>query len=131
MPAALVVVACLFIFGGVSCAIEMIATLARGGLSINLGVVNLFIGLGLLRRNPRSRSWALVFTWIGLVGAVILGLIVLFGPAPDLRLFGRTVGPAPKPLAIIMMLGWALFQLWQYWVLTRPDVQDLFRKVPA
>jgi hypothetical protein len=127
IPASLKVVAALFILSGISSLLEIIVSLLHGHISINFGVLGLFIGAGLLRLSPTWRTWALVFTWIALVGAPLVGLIFLIVPGPlDFNLFGQPVGHAPKAAGVAVAVVVFLVALWQYRVLTRPDVRALF-----
>jgi hypothetical protein len=53
-PLALKIVAYLSIFYGISSIIDIISSLLTNRVSFNLGVIELFIGLGLLRG---SKTW--------------------------------------------------------------------------
>jgi hypothetical protein len=131
IPTSLKVVAALFILSGISSLIEIIVSLLHGHISINFGVLGLFIGAGLLRLNPTWRTWALVFTWIALVGAPLVGLIFLIVPGSlDFELFGQPVGHAPKAAGVAVAVVVFLVALWQSRVLTRPGVRALFRPPP-
>ena len=124
---ALKVVAVLFILSGISSLIGVIVALTQSRLSINFGVLGLFIGPGLLRLSPAWRTWALVFTWLALVGAPLGVLLFLATPGSlDFKLFGQTVGQLSKTVAVGLAAVTFLIALWQYWVLTRPDVRELF-----
>lgn len=128
IPTSLKVVAALFIVSGISSVIEIIVSLLDGRLSFNFGVLGLFIGAGLRRLNPTWRIWALVFTWFALVGTPLIGLIFLIIPGPlDFTLFGLKVGHAPKAAGVVAAVVFFLIAVWQYRVLTRPDVRALFR----
>ena len=132
IPTSLKVVAALFILSGMSSLIEIVVSLSHGHISINLGVLGLFIGAGLLRLSPTWRTWALVFTWIALVGAPLVGLIFLIVPGPvDVELFGQPVGQAPKAAGVAVAGVVFLVAVWQDRVLTRPEVRALFRPPTA
>jgi len=123
------VVAGLFILSGISALVEIIVSLIHGHVSINLGVVAVLIGPGLLRLSKTWRRWALVFTWIVLIVAPLGAALFLGAPSSlDFKLFGRKVGEAPEGLAIGLAVVTFLLALWQYRVLTRPDVRVLFRR---
>jgi hypothetical protein len=128
IPTSLKVVAALFIVAGISSLIEIIVSLFHNRISINLGVLNLFIGVGLLRLSPTWRMWALVFTWLALVGVPLVGLYFLTSPDPlDFSFFGQKVAQVPKAAGVALAVASFSITLWQYRVLTRPDIRALFR----
>lgn len=134
LPLSLKVVAILFILGGISSAIEVFVSLMRSHININFGVLGILIGIGLFRLRQGWRSCALVFTWIGLIAAPIIGLLFLSHPGPlDFSVFGQKVGHAPKELGVSMVLILFIYSIWQYRTLTRRDVRLLFmdRGYPA
>ena len=126
-PTALKVVAVLFILGGLSSAIDVLIRLTQGSLFLNFGVLGLFIGPGLLRYSRGWRTCALVFLWLGMVGFPLAAVLVLATDQPlRYTVFGQQMGEAPKGAGVaVAALGFAL-ALWQYWVLTRPRVRQLF-----
>ncbi len=127
IPFSLKVVSVVFILGGVSAVIEMIVSLTYNHFSINTGVLGLFIGFGLLRLSKGWRTCGLVFTWISLVGIPIIGLIFLSYSGPlDLNVYGQTVGHVPKGVGLVAIAAILVFTVWQYRVLTRPEVRELF-----
>jgi hypothetical protein len=127
IPTSLKVVAALFILGGVASLIEIAVALWHGRVSVNFGVMGIFIGTGLLRLHPTWRMWALVFIWIALIVAPIVGILVLAGDSRlDLQLLGLTVGRASTTAGFIAALALFLIALWQYRVLTRRDIRMLF-----
>jgi hypothetical protein len=128
IPTSLKVVAALFILCGVFSLIEIIVSLMNHRISFNFNVLGLFIGAGLLRCSPTWRGWALAFTWLALVGVPLFGLIFLAAPGPlDFRLFGQDMGKVPKAAWFALAVPAFLIAVWQYRVLTRPDVRTLFR----
>jgi len=95
LPASLKAVAILFIIGGIFCAIEVIVSLTLGRININLGVLGLFIGPGLLALRSGWRTCALVFIWIALISVPLVLLVMLSSSgSPDLNVFGQRVGHA-------------------------------------
>jgi hypothetical protein len=128
IPTSLKVVAVLFIVGGIISVIEIIMSLLNGQISINFGPLSIFVGAGLLRLSPTWRTWALVFTWFALVVAPLFGLFVLINPGPlYFTLFGQKLSLVPMAAGLMTALVFFLIALWQYRVLTRPDVRALFR----
>jgi len=127
IPTSLVIVAVLFILGGVCAAIEVVLSLMHDHLNINFGVVGIFIGWGLLRRRRGWRTCALVFVWIAMIGVAIGFVLLAVAREPqDLEVFGRPAGHIPKEIALVVMVIIFIISLWQYCVLTRSDVKRLF-----
>ncbi len=129
IPISLTSVAVLFILGGISAVIEIIVSLMNNHININFGVLGLFIGPGLLRLSRGWRGCALVFLWIAIIGTPIVAIAIMFfahsGPL-DFTLFGQKAGHVSKEIglaiaAIVFVIAW-----WQYRVLTRPDIRQLF-----
>jgi hypothetical protein len=121
------IVAALFIVGGVSSIIDVIIRLTQGTIFLNFGVLGLFIGIGLLRFSRGWRTCALVFLWIALIGLPLVALALLCFEGPvDYTLFGQKVGEAPRVVGVTLAAGMFAIALWQYWVLTRPDIRKLF-----
>ena len=128
IPASLKAVAILFILGGVSALIEVLVSLARTHISINFGVLGLFIGPGLLALRTGWRTCALVFLWIAMIGIPIIAVLMLGHSGPlDFKVFGEKVGHASKEFGLAVAVILFLLSVWQYRVLTRPDVRRLFR----
>jgi hypothetical protein len=127
LPLALKIVAFLFILGGISAAIEVIASLMNNRININFGVLGIFIGFGLLRLSQGWRTCALVFTWLGLIAIPIIGFLFLGHSGPlDFSVFGQKVGHVSKELGVGMVVVIFVYTVWQYRILTRADVRCLF-----
>ncbi len=127
IPTSLKVVAFLFILSGIFSLIEVIVSLMHSHLNINLGVLALFIGPGLLRLSRGWRTCALVFLWIAMIGIPIIAILFMTASGPlDFKLFGQKVGHASKGLGIVLAALMFALAVWQYRVLTRPDVRRLF-----
>lgn len=127
IPASLQAVAILFILGGVFAVIEVLVSLAHSHLNINLGVLGLFIGPGLLALRPGWRTCALVLLWIAMIGVPIIAIFMFGQSGPlDFKVFGQKVGHASKVFGLALAVILFLLSFWQYRVLTRPDVRTLF-----
>ena len=116
LPTALVVVAVLFMLQGAWAAIEVIRDLFQGTINLNFGVLLLFAGIGVLRLRPGWRTCGLVFTWIGMALAPMVSVAVLF------------LGDVGDRAWIVIVVGALVFgvSVWEYLVLTRPDIRRLF-----
>ncbi len=126
-PTSLKIVAGLFIFSGVCSAIDVVVSLMHSHININFGVLGLFIGPGLLRFSRGWRTCALVFLWIALIGVPIIALLLMVSQGPfDFKVFGQKVGHASKGFGLAIAAVVFVLALWQYRVLTRPDIRKLF-----
>jgi len=127
IPLSLKVVAILFLLGGIFAILEVFVAFTQNRISINLGVLGVFIGPGLLALRPGWRTCALVFLWIGMIGMPLIAILMLSHSGPlDIGVFGHKVGNASKGFGLVFAIILFLFTVWQYWVLTRPDVRRLF-----
>lgn len=127
LPGSLNVVAGLFIISGIFAVIEMAVALTQNRISINFGVLCLFIGPGLLKLRRGWRTCALVYIWIGLVAFPIIFLLGLSGTVPGyFHVFGIQLDRIPGWWVSIGAIPLFLVALWKYKVLTRPDIKALF-----
>jgi hypothetical protein len=129
IPVALKVVAWLFIVSGIWAAWGVFAALANGNISINFSVLSFFIGLGLLRLSRAWRTWALIFTWFELICLPIFGLALLSGAGTVTgTLFeeGQISASRTRLAYFMIIVAFFLVAVWQYRILTRPDVRLLF-----
>jgi hypothetical protein len=105
----------------------VIICLTQGTIFLNIGVLGLFIGIGLLRFSRGWRTCALAFLWIALIGLPLAALAFLFlEGAVDYTLFGRRMGEAPRVVGVTLAAALFALALWQYRVLTRPDIRKVF-----
>lgn len=127
IPVSLKVVAWLFIIGGVFAVIEIIISLMHQHININLTVLGLFIGPGLLGLRRGWRTCALVFVWIGLIGVPVVMIFMMISAGPfDFMFFGQKVGEVDKLTTFIFAAAILVLEVWIYHVLTRKDVRRLF-----
>ena len=129
IPASLKAVAIVFIVGGAFAAIEVLLALFRGHILIHFGVLGLFIGPGLLALRPCWRTCALVCLWIGMTLLPFVALVMLGHPGAldiTITLFGQHIGHASRLFALAALAVSFGLVVWQYQVLTRPDVRAIF-----
>lgn len=129
-PMALRIVAGLFVLQGLLTTVDVILKLCRGHLDLNLMLLCLWIGPGLLRHSPTWRKWALVVLWFSFFAISLLAVFALLRPPLDFKIFGFPIAPAPPVLTLLFLLAMFLLTLWQYRVLIRPDIHGLFAPVP-
>jgi len=126
-PKALKIVAWLFIFEGCWAALDILISLCDSIIDINLGVLGILIGRGLLRFRRGWRTCGLVFIWIDLIALPIAWLLTLDAREPiPFKFFGLPIGGGPKELAIALEVLWFALAVWELRVLKRPDIVKLF-----
>ena len=125
-PMALRIVAGLFVLQGLLTAVDVILKSCRGHLDLNLMLLCLWIGPGLLRHSPTWRKWALAFLWLGFFSSAVLFLMALFHSPVDMKILGQVARPIPMFPVLLFSCAMFLLVLWQYRVLIRPDVKQLF-----
>ena len=67
IPVSLKIVAWLFVISGIFAAIDILASLTNNHLNINLTVINIFAGIGLLKLRSGWRTYSLIAIWFGLI----------------------------------------------------------------
>lgn len=130
-PMALRIVAGLFVLQGLLTAVDVVVKLFHDHLDLNLMLLCLWIGPGLLRHSPTWRKWALVVLWFSFFAISLLAVVALLRPPLDFKLFGFPTAPVPTLPTLLFLLAMFLLTLWQYRVLIRPDIHCLFAPVPA
>jgi hypothetical protein len=119
LPAALVVVAWLFIGFGVWTIILMVAEWTHNGMSFNLMCLGVFVGPGLLRLKRGWRIVALVLLWMTIIGQPLLLLAMLGGAPYRFHLLGR---PATVTESVIIQSVTYVGAIWCYLILIRRDI---------
>jgi len=129
MPTSLKIVAWMFILLGLYAVFNITSGIVNGRPGFDFGIAGLLIGPGLLYRKPAARMWAIVSTWLGLIGIPIL--LAFFWSVRDhlyTHLGSRSYSNVPFIVPLIpLALIWILV-LWQYHVLTRVDVRAHFAR---
>ena len=125
IPRDLKIVAYLCIIFGVLVLLDILLGLLNGHLNLNFGVLQIPVGLGLLRLRRGWRTCGLVLLWMGLIADVLFFLGAIF-QTPVLTFLGQPIGLVPRPLALVIAVGHFILMIWEYRVLTREDVRRLF-----
>lgn len=112
------IVAWLFIVSG---ALALLGAYQGGRFVLGTGLLGVPIGIGLLGYRSGWRTVALVWLWLGLIGLPLLGGLALFAGS-NVEVSGRH---SPLLFAGAFAVGF-LLELWQYRVLTRPEVRRWF-----
>ena len=122
VPFSLKIVTAMFLFSGLASAAIIFLGLVQGKLIPNPGVLSLLVGLGLLQLWRGFRTAALINAVLGLVAMPLVALMIVNGSPPiDL---GDT--PATTNAALVFCGVFFAVYFWQYRVLTRHDVRELF-----
>lgn len=129
-PMALRIVAGLFVLQGLLTAVDVAVKLFHDHLDLNLMLLCLWIGPGLLRHSPTWRKWALAVLWFSFFALSLLILLALLRPPLDFKVFGYPAATVPLVPTLLFLLATLLLNLWQYRVLIRPDIHCLFVPVP-
>jgi hypothetical protein len=126
-PPALRAVAVIFVVFGVLALVDVVSGLFTGRLSLNFGILDIFVGRGILRLKPGWRTCGLAFLWIGMIAAGLMTVMALGGA--KIRFAGlRLHGDSAVVLAAASGIAFFALNVWQYRVLTRPDVRRLFEQ---
>lgn len=117
----------LHLLGGVIAAIGAVMQVMSSHVNIELGILGIPIYIGLLGLKAGWRTVALVLLWIGMIFAPVAFFLgfVLSEPVSVRGLVVQLSRASPVLLALFAA-GAFLLNLWQYRVLTRADIRDLF-----
>jgi hypothetical protein len=130
LPAALVVVAWLFIALGISSIVGMVWEAFNGRLHLDLlALVNILAGRGLLARRRGWRTYALVILLLSMFGSGLMFVMNIIGIGKT----KMTIGGKPHAattlesvgVLILVALAFALC-VWCFRILIRPDVRRMF-----
>ena len=126
MPLDLCIVAAFFTCAGITAALHIAFGFFTSQLHLDTGIIGIWIGAGLRRRDSRACTWASLMTAFAFaVGIVALGLAFL--GADGVFTWGRVVEcRLPKPLSVMVALSLLAFATWQWYVLERDEVRALF-----
>lgn len=128
IPVALRIVAVLFLFAGAVSLVQVGIALSDHRILPHAGVLNLLIGLGLLRRSQGWRTCALVVLWIALIIALPYATLRTITEVNtiEFRYLGWPFRYPSKLAEFLSLAGSTTIFIWKLRVLTRPDVRALF-----
>jgi len=132
-PSALQFVSWLFIVSGLWAAVSIAgALLIERRIDLDIELLGLWIGPGLLRHEARYRTWGMRVLIFGFCVAPIGTVLLIFQPQPlEVKVFGHPVGTMPLPIALTILAFLVGVAVWQYWVLSQTDVRALFSAPPV
>jgi hypothetical protein len=124
-PTSLLVVSWLFIAIGILCAIAVLWDAVYSHVNINLGVLGIFIGRGLLRLSRGWRTTALALLWLNLIfiPVIIILFICIFADSRS-GLLSRNHFQDWMGVGICAVYFGGL--LWIYRILVSPEVRRAF-----
>lgn len=115
------------LLAGISAAIGIVIGLTKNHVNLDLNVLGIPMYYGLLRWSSGWRTCALVFCWAGMLLTPVAFLMGLNAEAPAfLKVFGVQVASLPAIWLSALSIAFFLLNLWQYRVLTRPDIRAAF-----
>lgn len=124
---ALKAVAWVFIAFRILAAVGMVGDLFYGRFTLNFVVLGIWVGRGLLQLRCGWRTCGLVFIWIALIGIPLICVVALTTATPP-KVTGFGVAHRTVSRWVVLLPGAVGFPLalWQYRVLTRPEIRNLF-----
>ena len=127
LPTPVKIVAWLFILSGASCALEMVLAPFQGRISLQAGVLALFVGRGLLRR---SDGWRRAALWVSVISAIAclgFGAFILIRGVPvRVTFFGTAMGFVGDFAAAIMCAAFSAVSAWTASVLASERTRRAF-----
>ena len=126
-PLALKIVAYLSILAGIISLIGMISSFMTNHITINFGVIELFIGLGLLKGKKTWRSFALLIIWLMFLVIPIISIRLLaYDTTTTLKFLGLRITPVTTEVVMVFGSILLIWNIWQYVVFNRKDVLAYF-----
>jgi len=101
--------------------------MTQGHFSLDLGVLGIPIYFGLMRRSGGWRTCALVFLWVGMLMAPVAFITGLASGSPAyFKVFGVQLSSLSPVWLSVVSVPFFLLNLWQYRVLTHPEIRASF-----
>lgn len=117
---------------GLRAVVGILMRLTANHLILDFGVLGIPIYFGLMRLSSGWRTCALVFLWISMLMALVLFSLGLASHAPaHLQVLGARVASISPVWLSVASIPYLVFMLWQYRVLTRPEIARLFLQPAA
>lgn len=115
----------LFILSGILSLTNILySIIINNTIRIDLGLIAIFIGLGIVKLKNWSRIAGLYFLRI----AIVLNILIFFGV---LFIKNITIYPGYLNLSKINMLVFIIIStiiyIWMYWILNKKDIIELFK----
>lgn len=129
LPFPVRIVAWTYIVCGALSVLDVVVALIQGELNLNLGVLGIFIGRGLLKRR---NGWRMLAVGLSRLAVGCGGFILI--AAITIAVMGKltaTVSPSLTSFAasVLALVALLVFSVWQYRILTRSDIVALFLQI--
>jgi len=132
LPLSLCILAYLVVALGVITLAKIALGLFSEHLEIDLTILNIFAGFGLLRFRRGWRLFVLIEVWLAFVFAGgLAGVLLADGPSPRWEFLWRYGGIMPSAIGWIVVIAILAIAGWAYWVLARPETRALFLRAAA
>ncbi|MGB4971764.1 MAG: hypothetical protein WBO32_03845, partial [Cyclobacteriaceae bacterium] len=119
IPLKLKIVAILTIIFGVFTLIEVLVLLSKGHFKFDLGILNIFAGLGLLKLSNGWRKYLVFMFWVAGIFFVVILIMTLGSSAPlTFNVFGIPVANISQSVFLIFCIPFVCLAIWQYRVIT-------------
>ena len=129
MPVRLVIIALLFVLSGISSAVAMGQAISQHMLLFDVGIINLFIGVGLFTLSNRMRIWALFASLLYIVWCPIFIVLTLTSQQPaTVRILSIPYAQVPPGVTVAFTVLVFLYSCWQFQVLRQLEIRDLFSR---
>ena len=126
-PLSLLLVAALFTLGGVFSVIHTLISLAHYRIRFDVGIIGLFVGIGLAKYSSAWRKCALALIWLTmLLSTFSIVFFVTRQSEFHVKLFGLPVGFASSNAAAMYSALILLVAFLKYRVLRHPPIAKLF-----
>jgi hypothetical protein len=127
-PTVLVVVAWIFIIEAIAAIVPTARSLlVNRTLNLDLSLLGLWIGPGLLRGEASFRRWALFILRLDAVlGAIALLFFALAPSLPPITVLRGSLGFLSRGVLVATIALVFIGTIWQLRVLQRPDIRQLF-----
>jgi len=126
IPWKLQVVAYLALLSGVSGVVKFMVAISHGSMYLPFDVVGIPVCLGLLHYRPGWRTVALICLWSALICLPVIFGIGIFAGRTYFEFLGMRVADMPRALFLGMGIAVYALVVWQYRVLTDPEIRRLF-----
>lgn len=125
VPTSLKIIAYLSIVSGIIAVMDIAHALFQSRINFNMGVIGIFLGVGLLRLKPWWWKCAFFFACIGIVLTFVMLFLSFFKPL-TISCFGVVLQPVSVAPGVIISCAALAYCCWEYSVLNNPKVRRLF-----
>jgi hypothetical protein len=130
-PAALTIVAWLFMASGVLAIVGVVIDLVgHHTISIDITILNWWIGRWLLDLRHRGYRWAVTILRVEFALLPIAVILLVVDAPLNVRVFGLGVGQASPLISLLLVTAMLLLGIWEYVVQRQAAARGLFTSEP-